>query len=990
MTHYDNDGFFGGGTGSSGGADAALQDFTFDVTRADVIRDVAPTVAETSATPEENDRACVYLLDGAKEIWKYQGGSWGLIFTQEPDSSGTVLQWNAGVSITDTLGNTINPGNYYHSYPDGTSVLIPNAIFDIPVDWEIVTSGAATLVLDRPFTYYQASSVNDQTWTIASDLEGADRIVVEKSTAATLTIDFEDPVARFTIGDELSTTLTLQNFENVTLTRRAGGFWIVNSIYPVESQSEVVTQLSSFQRINAASVVQSGSLGGVATALLTDSGGATSHYRTNERLPLTSDQSVRLRVKRDSSALTSFMLRTAGAGTQELIVNLDTGAAFADNSGAGLDPVIESVTVTDDVIDVVATFQSNAGITQWDLFPAIGDNTIVDGTGFDAAVTGTLEVVQIDFNYSDVISSGVSADAGNLLTLGSDNLPFYAEITPVNNVVSEVSNGAGANTGVIETTFTPTVSRDYVFEYSGEVQQGTGGISVGTTPQATDLFVANPASGDADGSRLTLTRQDNFTPPISLTAGITYHITQWAGGGGIIFNHTVSSQEQPDVEGLASTKIDASAGAVTVLLDASTNNGVVRLFTNIDLTNTATLAVQSGETLNGVTNGAFLFSNYDAGAQFRADEVVGGWVVSVVGASGQKTLQKTRIYATTSQIIDATATVATGTGALITAAGGTPEISFDAIGINNGNGADVANNAINITQDGIYDLSAGIAMNDGTAATLVLIQIIKNGTELIAERFTRAEGTSNVARHSIAGIEDVELNENDVITVLAQRTGSNGDRPTYANTETDVFLHVSQKANTASVPARSLQVEDLRVVEFSETTGLGFGVNYQLDGGRTWTDLKNEYEYIDINFDVAVTAVPNRILRTVTIATKQLEEASRWRFEYGSAVVDMDTNLANGDFSFTGAVIDNITIEIVGVKAQRTVGGGIDTLDTTGFESVRDAVLGNYGRGTPTSGTSAPNGQQRSIPLQNITVGCLLYTSPSPRDLSTSRMPSSA
>ena len=68
-------------------------------------------------------------------------------------------------------------------------------------------------------------------------------------------------------------------------------------------------------------------------------------------------------------------------------------------------------------------------------------------------------------------------------------------------------------------------------------------MSVGTAVLGTDLFVANPASGDADGSRLTLTRQENLTPPIPLTAGVTYHITQWAGGGGIILNHTVRTDK---------------------------------------------------------------------------------------------------------------------------------------------------------------------------------------------------------------------------------------------------------------------------------------------------------------------------------------------------------------------------------------------------------------------------------------------------------------
>jgi len=81
------------------------------------------------------------------------------------------------------------------------------------------------------------------------------------------------------------------------------------------------------------------------------------------------------------------------------------------------------------------------------------------------------------------------------------------------------------------------------------------------------------------------------------------------------------------------TRIDSSAAVVTETLAASLDAGNVRLFTNIDLTNTATLAVQTGETLNGVTDATFLFSNYAVGTQFRVDEVTGGWVVSVVGAS---------------------------------------------------------------------------------------------------------------------------------------------------------------------------------------------------------------------------------------------------------------------------------------------------------------------------------------------------------------------
>ncbi|MEM9526920.1 MAG: hypothetical protein AAGA31_09945, partial [Bacteroidota bacterium] len=123
-------------------------------------------------------------------------------------------------------------------------------------------------------------------------------------------------------------------------------------------------------------------------------------------------------------------------------------------------------------------------------------------------------------------------------------------------------------------------------------------------------------------------------------------------GWGLIPDHSVLPALTPDVSGVGSvslveydldytytpsasvltTYIDSSAAPTVETLSASTVSGVVRLFTNQDVTNTATLAVQSGETLNGITDGTFLFSNYSEGTQFRADEVNGGWVVSVGGA----------------------------------------------------------------------------------------------------------------------------------------------------------------------------------------------------------------------------------------------------------------------------------------------------------------------------------------------------------------------
>ena len=166
--------------------------------------------------------------------------------------------------------------------------------------------------------------------------------------------------------------------------------------------AEIFTRLSSWQRVNDAGIVQQGEIGGVPTAILTDLSELTSHYRSSNFLPLTSPHTVKLRIHRDPLATTSIMLRTRGAvvavGSQELIVNLDTGDTFSDTAGAGVDPVIEQTQITDDEIIVWATFQPNVGITQWDLFPAIGTNEITDGVGFDGATQGTLEIFELDLN----------------------------------------------------------------------------------------------------------------------------------------------------------------------------------------------------------------------------------------------------------------------------------------------------------------------------------------------------------------------------------------------------------------------------------------------------------------------------------------------------------------------------------------------------------------------------------------------------------------
>ena len=69
-----------------------------------------------------------------------------------------------------------------------------------------------------------------------------------------------------------------------------------------------------------------------------------------------------------------------------------------------------------------------------------------------------------------------------------------------------------------------------------------------------------------------------------------------------------------------------------------------------------------------------------------------------------------------------------------------------------------------------------------------------------------------------------------------------------------------------------------------------------------------------------------------------------------------------------------------------------DSVDGTVNGNVIPFSGSNQITGSASSYTATPNGSfgTSSVPLTQITIGCLLYTSPSPRDNRVSRMPSSA
>ena len=84
-------------------------------------------------------------------------------------------------------------------------------------------------------------------------------------------------------------------------------------------------------------------------------------------------------------------------------------------------------------------------------------------------------------------------------------------------------------------------------------------------------------------------------------------------------------------------KLNSVSGVDTQALGNATGSGEIIFYVNEDInSNAAILTVPSGQSLNGVTNGTFSFSNYADGTQFRVDDSAPGeWVVSVAGASQQ-------------------------------------------------------------------------------------------------------------------------------------------------------------------------------------------------------------------------------------------------------------------------------------------------------------------------------------------------------------------
>ena len=210
------------------------------------------------------------------------------------------------------------------------------------------------------------------------------------------------------------------------------------------------------------------------SVILEDAGTSTAHYGYTEQLPLTDPQTVRIKLRRDPNGQ-SFLLRTTGAGTQELIIDLQTGDANVSSGGAGVDPTVNFSHTDTDTITVVATFQPNAGISLWDTFPAAGPAGIVGGGGFSGATQGKAEILEIDYNYAQ---SQFNCVAETILTPASD----WNISGGIAGTTNFTIGSAGQQDGVAEYSYVTPVGRrgtKHVFGFDlGAVTAGGNDIAL--------------------------------------------------------------------------------------------------------------------------------------------------------------------------------------------------------------------------------------------------------------------------------------------------------------------------------------------------------------------------------------------------------------------------------------------------------------------------------------------------------------------------------
>jgi len=246
---------------------------------------------------------------------------------------------------------------------------------------------------------------------------------------------------------------------------KAGGTWPATPSYglvPFPSNSEIFSQLSAWT-LNTGTALVSSNFNGVPTVIIADSRtGNNANYLLGGNVPTVADQTVRIRFVRQEVGANQMLLRRSGpAGfASDLIIDLHSGGTISRNVGGDGNPYAEEVTVTDETIEVIATFPANIDATGWALFPAAANGTTASNVTFNSSLVGSLELIEFDLNYSrtsDTLSmapifDGVLVDAfpkwvGSVsapISTAGINIPLNVDLNEVDQMIFHIirSNGA--------------------------------------------------------------------------------------------------------------------------------------------------------------------------------------------------------------------------------------------------------------------------------------------------------------------------------------------------------------------------------------------------------------------------------------------------------------------------------------------------------------------------------------------------------------------
>lgn len=237
-----------------------------------------------------------------------------------------------------------------------------------------------------------------------------------------------------------------------------------------------------------------------------------------------------------------------------------------------------------------------------------------------------------------------------------------------------------------------------------------------------------------------------------------------ATGGAELIDIQVGAASEFVDEGIETIRVDASASAIALTLGAASGTGNTFLYSLVDKTNEATVAVQVGEDLNSVTDGLFYLSNFDVGTTFMVtDRAVGKWDIAVVGASASDNLARyaiRRVYNTSSPQAPTNITTID------------MDFSKGVVGFDTGNftldGA--TSTQVTCNKDGDYVINLQIVGEDaGGSASRLIVELFVDGILIQRSHNTNDNGGLDctiIAPISLTSgqVIDVELSTSDAET----------------------------------------------------------------------------------------------------------------------------------------------------------------------------------------------------------------------------------